>query len=171
MKNAEHHNCWMRQAECGLGGNIHRSKRPSSVAALRRVDPSSVATLRTSSVALRRVERVEGDEGDSVGETPTGATGTVALPQLFGLEPVKSRLENSVGPVFAARAVWQASCLPVAAASSRQLVFDWRGVPEPGAGCPGTGRQDARPTSPAKISRRRTPRSFQAGSMPLLTEL
>src|SRR5712692_4720409 len=67
-------------------GNVHRSKRPSSVAA-----------LRPSSVALRRVERAEGNEGDAVGETPTGASGSPKafgpIPQPFGLQPVKSLFE------------------------------------------------------------------------------
>src|SRR5713101_9268294 len=49
-------------------------------------------------------ESVEGNEGDSVGETPTGATGSPKafgpLPQLFGLQPVKSLFESSVESCF-----------------------------------------------------------------------
>ncbi len=67
---------------------------------------------------------------------PRNLSGFGPLPQLFGLQPVKSLVENSVGLVVAESVVWQASCLPVAAACSRQLVFDWRSVPERGAGCP-----------------------------------
>src|SRR6266849_3105341 len=40
----------------------------------------------------------EGNEGDAVGETPAGATGSPKafgpLPQLFGWQPVKRRLRN-----------------------------------------------------------------------------
>src|SRR5258708_31756237 len=78
----------------------------------------------------------EGSEGDSVGETPTGATGTVAVPKGLGCNRLRAGLKTSWGPVFAASVAGQASCLPVVAASSRQLVFDWRIVPEVGAGCP-----------------------------------
>src|SRR5260370_26027339 len=69
-----------RRAAHGHGGGSEppkcgtRSVRRRSTEAN---DPSFVVVgLRPSSVALRRVERVEGNEGDSVGETPTGATGS-----------------------------------------------------------------------------------------------
>src|SRR6266849_6708756 len=113
---------------------------------------------------LRRVERVEGNEGDSVGGTPTGAIGTVALPKGLGCSRLRPDLKLR-GVLFSRQALY-----------GRHLACRWRRLPAAswcsigsafqnlGQDAPGTGRQDACPTSTAKTSRRRTPRSFQTGS-------
>jgi hypothetical protein len=83
-----------------LRGILTGANGPSSVAALR---PSYVALrgVDPSAVALRRVERVDGNEGGSVGETPTGATGTVAVPKGLDCNQLRGGLKTPWGPVFA----------------------------------------------------------------------
>src|SRR5260370_42492137 len=63
--------------------------------------------MRTWDWGKASTEANEGNEGDSVGETPTGATGTVAVPEGLGRNQLRASLKARWGPIFAEKAGWR----------------------------------------------------------------
>src|SRR5260370_32862 len=96
--------------------------------------------MRTWDWGKASTEANEGNEGDSVGETPTGATGTGAVPEGLGRNQLKASLKSPLAPLFAQKAGWLCLYSPL-----------W-GCAEPAAFAPG------------KLPRRSAPRSFPTGS-------